>query len=125
MKPCNWITFLTTIISLNQSSGQKNPQTEKLISEQVWFSQDAWETREVNVGEQSFQVHQAQQAAEFVWFSEDLPVLTTIRAKTTTTMTTTPPPSQPVFSRFSAYSDLPLFYTFEKNLALNLNRRSK
>ena len=125
MKRCHLMTFLTTVVSLNPSSGEKITQAEKLISEQVWFSEDAWATSEVNVEQPVFDVHQAKQAAEFVWFSEDLPYLTTIGIETTTRTTTTPPPPRPVFSRFSAYSDLPLFYTYEKNLAVKLDGRRK
>ena len=129
MKPCDLMTFFTTIVTLNKSNGQKSTQKEKLISEQVWFSQDAWQPSGVNIDEQVFHFpaehFQAQQASEFVWFSEDLPDQKTRRVQTTTTTTTTPPPSRPVFSRFSGYSDLPLFYTYEKYLAVKLNQRRK
>ena len=135
MNPRNLFTLLPAIISLSDN----NFQTEKIISKyqniniskHVWFSQDTWESSGVHFDN----LHQAKQAAEFVWFSEDSPDQTTTRTTTTRTTTSattrttttarikTKTHSRPFFSEFSAFSDLPMFYSFEKNLAVKLSQR--
>ena len=139
MNPRNLLTLLPAIISISDHNFQTETIISKYlnpnISKHVWFSQDTWQSSGVHLDN----LHQAKQAAEFVWFSEDSPDQTTTRKKprTTTTRTTTSAKtrttraarfmstkthSRPVFSKFSAFSDLPMFYSFEKNLAVKLGQ---